>query len=295
MKKKIAILGGGIGAITAAFELTRDPDWRDHYEVTVYQMGWRLGGKCASGRNAAYGERIEEHGLHIWLGFYHNSFRIIQDCYKELARPAGTPLATWEEAFKKHSLVTLMEQREGRWQRWVLDFPPNEGVPGKDGLFLKNPWDYVQILLAWVKEWHNPSGTSPPGEALTSAPHQQLVVSWKEVIHQEIVRGTRILHESVVLVETLLMEQVETGLAWVEPHLHHAYRLARHRHEDPRHEPAVHHSILWMLEKFFHGYLQNLKQQIDQDDDLRHKWILLRLGVVIVMGMLKDGVCQHGF
>jgi uncharacterized protein with NAD-binding domain and iron-sulfur cluster len=47
-KKRIVILGGGPAAMAAAFELTDRPDWQDRYEVTIYQMGWRLGGKCAS-------------------------------------------------------------------------------------------------------------------------------------------------------------------------------------------------------------------------------------------------------
>src|ERR1700681_947062 len=92
-KTKIAILGGGIGAMTAAFALTDQPGWQDRYEITVYQMGWRLGGKCASGRNQEYGERIEEHGLHIWLGFYENSFRMMRKCYQEWGRPPESPLA----------------------------------------------------------------------------------------------------------------------------------------------------------------------------------------------------------
>ena len=61
--KKIAILGGGLGGMTAAYGLTRKPGWQQEYEITVYQMGWRLGGKGASGRNRAAGQRIEEHGL----------------------------------------------------------------------------------------------------------------------------------------------------------------------------------------------------------------------------------------
>ena len=61
-KTKVAVLGGGVSAMTAAFELTDTQELRDKYDVTVYQMGWRLGGKGASGRNAEYGERIEEHG-----------------------------------------------------------------------------------------------------------------------------------------------------------------------------------------------------------------------------------------
>ena len=44
-KKKIAILGGGAAALSAAFGLTEKPGWKDQYEITVYQLGWRLGGK----------------------------------------------------------------------------------------------------------------------------------------------------------------------------------------------------------------------------------------------------------
>src|SRR2546425_4501635 len=47
-REKVAVLGGGPAAITAAFELTAAPELRDRFEVTVYQLGWRLGGKCAS-------------------------------------------------------------------------------------------------------------------------------------------------------------------------------------------------------------------------------------------------------
>jgi len=72
-RTKIAVLGGGAGGIAAAFELTATPELRERFEVTVYQLGWRLGGKGASGRNAAAGNRIEEHGLHIWFGFYDNA------------------------------------------------------------------------------------------------------------------------------------------------------------------------------------------------------------------------------
>src|SRR5690606_146372 len=65
-KIKVAVLGGGVAALTTAFELTSTEELRAKYDVTVYQMGWRLGGKGASGRNRAVANRIEEHGLHIW-------------------------------------------------------------------------------------------------------------------------------------------------------------------------------------------------------------------------------------
>ena len=79
---RVAVVGGGCAALTAAFELTR-PEHGRRFDVTVYQMGWRLGGKGASGRGVA--NRIEEHGLHLWMGFYENAFRIMRDCYAELA------------------------------------------------------------------------------------------------------------------------------------------------------------------------------------------------------------------
>ena len=85
--KKVAIFGGGCAGVAAAFELTR-PERNGEFEVTLYQMGWRLGGKGASGRDAETG-RIEEHGLHLWMGFYENAFRFMRDCYGELDLPEG--------------------------------------------------------------------------------------------------------------------------------------------------------------------------------------------------------------
>src|SRR6185295_10950632 len=81
--KKVAILGGGVGAMTAAFFLTGPKDWQSRFEsVTVYQLGWRLGGKGASGRALDGTGRIEEHGLHVWFGFYYNALPMMQACYE---------------------------------------------------------------------------------------------------------------------------------------------------------------------------------------------------------------------
>ncbi|MCU0687574.1 MAG: NAD(P)-binding protein, partial [Polyangiaceae bacterium] len=92
--RKIAVLGGGAGALAAAFALTDTPELRARHRVTVYQMGWRLGGKGASGRNRRIADRVEEHGLHVWGGFYENAFALLRRCYDELARPSNAPLAT---------------------------------------------------------------------------------------------------------------------------------------------------------------------------------------------------------
>src|SRR5262245_1115655 len=151
--------------MTTAYALTDVPGWQDRYDVTVYQMGWRLGGKGASGRNHALGDRIEEHGLHIWLGFYNNAFRMIRRCYEELGRPAGAPLATWQDAFNPHSSVTFMELVDGRWLPWTVEFPTNDEVPGDGGEFLK-PWDYVRMLLRWMVQRHEQAQVAQAGSAL---------------------------------------------------------------------------------------------------------------------------------
>src|SRR5580692_6172740 len=143
-KERVVILGGGMGALTAAFELTSTLELRERYDVTVYQLGWRLGGKGASGRNAGACQRIEEHGLHILLGFYENAFKVLRACYAELGRPAGAPLATWQDAFKGHDYVVLVEQLvDGSYAPWPMPFPQNDGVPG-DGGELPTVWEFIE-------------------------------------------------------------------------------------------------------------------------------------------------------
>src|SRR5678816_2970879 len=121
---QVAVVGGGCAAMAAAFELSR-PEHRGRYRITVYQQGWRLGGKGASGRGP--GHRIEEHGLHVWMGWYENAFRLLRECYAELGRD-------WQSAFQPASLIAVSDQsHDGRWEPWMRLFPPTDGLPGDPG------------------------------------------------------------------------------------------------------------------------------------------------------------------
>ena len=115
--------------MAAAFELTR-PHLRGQYEITVYQQGWRLGGKGASGRGV-HG-RIEEHGLHVWMGFYENAFRLVRDAYDELGRdPSTCPITSWSDAFSPADEIGVAEPTNGQgWAVWSTIFPPLAGEPG---------------------------------------------------------------------------------------------------------------------------------------------------------------------
>lgn len=125
----MAVIGGGCAAMAAVWELSR-PDNCGRFEITVYQEGWRLGGKGASGRGA-HG-RIEEHGLHIWLGFYDNAFRLMRECYAELeAQGDGACFGAWEDAWIPENDVALFSVAEGGgFQRWDTHLPPRPGLPG---------------------------------------------------------------------------------------------------------------------------------------------------------------------
>jgi uncharacterized protein with NAD-binding domain and iron-sulfur cluster len=152
--QKIAVLGGGAGSLAAAFYLSARPGWRERYEITVYQQGWRLGGKGASGRNALLGQRIEEHGLHIWFGFYANAFAMIRAVYGELDRPPGAPLAAWDQAFRPHDYVVLAEQAGASWRPWNLVLPRRPGEPGA-GSDPVAPWRMALEAIAWLRRWHS--------------------------------------------------------------------------------------------------------------------------------------------
>ena len=150
-KKKqieVAVIGGGCASIAAAFELTR-PEHKNKYHVTIYQMGWRLGGKGSSGRGPA--DRIEEHGLHIWQGFYENAFRLMRECYAELGRdPKTSRFANWNDAFFPDPHVGIVDpSQHGGWLTWTTFFPTGEGLPG-DPLTTHNPFTMMSYLKQTV-------------------------------------------------------------------------------------------------------------------------------------------------
>jgi uncharacterized protein with NAD-binding domain and iron-sulfur cluster len=126
-KPRIAILGGGAGAVTAALELSK-PGWDDHYEsITLYQQGSRLGGKGACGRGPNL--RIEEHGLHLWFGFYENAFRLLDRCHRELDQRADNGQPRWdlvfknvEDSFSPLEQLAVTDYDGCGWSLWAADF-----------------------------------------------------------------------------------------------------------------------------------------------------------------------------
>ena len=123
-----------MGALTTAFELS-EGDWTNRFErITVYQRGWRLGGKGASSRGP-HG-RIEEHGLHVLLGYYDHTFDVMRRCYEALDRERSDPscpIRAWDDAVAPSNVVGVVDQHDGTWEPWVATFSRLTGRPGGDG------------------------------------------------------------------------------------------------------------------------------------------------------------------
>lgn len=149
-RERIAILGGGAAALAAAFDLTSEPDWQDRYEITVYTQGWRLGGKGASSRDVERGGRIVEHGLHVLLGYYNHTFRMMRQVYERLDRPADAPFPTWRSAVAPLNRTAVMEQVDGEWVPWDLVFPRVPGMPGEGDVGLPDAGQCLRRLMGWI-------------------------------------------------------------------------------------------------------------------------------------------------
>ncbi len=147
-KRKIIILGGGIAGLSAAYHLTRTQVLRDQYDLTVYQLGWRLGGKGASGRDVS--GRNLEHGLHVWFGMYENTFRMFRELYDGRASDAQHALQSWRDAVKPQNFTPIgVCDAAGSWCYVPLTWPTNEQVPGEGGL-LPTLSAMIETILGWI-------------------------------------------------------------------------------------------------------------------------------------------------
>ena len=166
-KKRIAILGGGMAGLSAAYQLTKTPELREQNDVTLYQMGWRLGGKAASGRDKI--GRNLEHGLHVWFGCYENTFQMVQEVYA--ARPDTTKWAipTWQDAAKPQVFTPLgTKDSDNTWRYWPLTWATNDGQPG-DGRLLPTLPEMLETLIDWILLYLTHKDEPDEAQALAAA------------------------------------------------------------------------------------------------------------------------------
>ncbi|WP_234683759.1 NAD(P)-binding protein [Bradyrhizobium monzae] len=261
VKKKVAVLGGGIGALSAAFELTELDSSGEMFDITVYTLGWRLGGKGAVGRrDAHWGYRAEEHGLHVWTGFYDNSFFLVDRCYDALQRLGyAVPFGSRDAAFCALDRCTLMEEFGGDWHPWSFDLPPRAGKPGEfDEDEFVTLVDYLQSLI---------------GASVSYIQNADLPAEFHDVHDASAAMSARRLARA--------FEDVQLEADTLP--------------DDPKDISAAQSEILQKRLRTALDALREYQRDIVGRDDLRHAFILIELAFTIALGMLADGVMWYGF
>jgi uncharacterized protein with NAD-binding domain and iron-sulfur cluster len=299
-KQKIAVLGGGMAALTAIYELTNDPGWQDRYDITVYQMGWRLGGKTTTGRGPS--GRIEEHGIHILQGWYDNLFRLIREVFDERRKfklAPDNPFQEWQEAFHRDNstLMTEFSPAENQWVNWPIIFRDNDLTPGEGGpppvsdkinealdmlieLLLGSPFQKRSGCLSWIPGWilKKAFGKEEEGASLFAVPDaartpERTRPDWWATLSAEVdqtwghLKSPRPLH-----------------------FLHHSRMLAGELKSGAARNAEVppHSKIVQLLEEALPWLRNLLEHWAARHTRFRHILISVEFGITVIKGLLDD-------
>lgn len=267
---EVAIVGGGCASMAAAFELTR-PEHRRKYHVTVYQVGWRLGGKGASGRGPA--QRIEEHGLHLWMGYYENAFQMLRECYAELNRdPASQRFADWRDALYPDPFVTLADDApDGSWRMWTACFPTNDELPG-DPRSRREPPGLNQYLLRSCELLRSLLASASPATDFGA--------------HDE--RRSRHEFRSLGQLETSVQRLISYGRLATSAAFVEALRVleAGLRLLPGRGAPL----LLRLVDLIDRSARRMLEDLLETNDELRRLWAVADMWLAILRGVLRFGL-----
>lgn len=284
---RVLVVGGGMGGLTAAFHLTRtEPPWPP--VVTLYQEGWLLGGKCSSGRNPERAMRNEEHGLHMLMGFYENSFALLRAAYVAWDRhPGAEPTATLKEFFEPRNHAVFYERASSQWLPWTFSFPPRgggDGFPGGPSAGHSAHGAICEALERLHDALHGSAlfdaglvGAVVPDalvdaalKAFERAPHALQGTALRAIVEHVVPRS------SFPRIAARLARRVQAGLE-ADPR---AYTST------PEWRSFV-PTMLWLIEHF-QEWLSSLK--LPGDDDLRRVFVLADLAAAVIRGFFADEV-----
>lgn len=270
--ERIVVLGGGIAAMTAVFELTEQPNWQDKYDITVYQMGWRLGGKGASGR----GEdgRIIEHGLHLWFGFYENAFNVMGRAYQafqDMGLYPDSPIRSIDKAFAPQEFFEYDEHIDGAWMPWDMPFKvtPNE-YPG-DGDHMRT---IIQAILKVIEKMQEAVSNYLGGTSVDNVTAEEAVASPDSGLAALISHGEYLLQRAhEIAMQLHLADQADNV-----PHLARTDETTE-----------AHGFLQGLLESFFHWFESEI-EKLPITTELRRLILLIQMGYYNIKGVLEDDV-----
>lgn len=317
---RVAIIGGGCAGLATAWQLSQlnqeravvqqraeagHPDalkrlasWPT-YDISVYEASHRLGGKGASERDA-HG-RILEHGLHVWLGFYENAFRLMREAYAEAQNLGLGPdhadpgrrlaHARFEDAFRPEPHIGVASlRRDGRVDVWSGFLPPMKGAPGTPLDEGTNPytwWGYAARALALVKALMlstvgpassaTPASGARPGSrsALDEAQELDFDHDPLESPGALVGRLTRLLRVGGLTTAAALLQAVTLLENWMRDSNPPALQTAR---------------IFRLVEALATQARRQLRDVVTLDEELRRKTEILDLVMTIMVGLWRDRV-----
>ena len=268
--KKVAVLGGGVGSLSTLASIVAAKDYKqEDWDITVYQEGWRLGGKGASGRNAEVSERIQEHGLHIWLGFYDNAFHLIKLAYESMGED-------YLNFFTPTNRVVFQEHIEGNWVPWPIDFPDNAEQPGTKNDLL-HPISYAEMILEMLLPMI-------VGQPYLDKLDKQIAGATKEIL--EAIDLSDYIEDKI---EDLLTDGVVGFLEFLQSLIKKAMKLPE----------FLMLKLLELIAKTAREVLTAIGEILDvdlnEDTELRRFWIMADMTLTILIGMVEDKVFTKGF
>lgn len=184
VKRRVVVIGAGVAGLTCAHELSRTTAARRAFSVRVFEMGHKVGGRLASAHNPKRWGRNEEHGLHVWFGWYDNTFRLVDEVWRDWKRPADCPWATpWDGLrpiwFSEHALgsgddVTVHRAHHPR-NRDVPGTASKRSLLGRWSSWIDLPRALTRTWSALVKETKHDNPTPRSWLARALWPHPDAV------------------------------------------------------------------------------------------------------------------------
>ena len=283
---RVAIIGGGCAGLAAAWELSKHPG----YEVSVYERSCRLGGKGASARTSD--GRIVEHGLHVWLGFYENAFRMIRECYAEVgARKLGPGLAhgSFEDAFFVEPHIGVTGKNGGEDVVWSGLLPPEKGLPGDPVESETNPFTLANYLRRCVHLLTTLmlSVVATPDEDVPGRSRPESRSALDERVDLDfsldVTRSPELLIQSVAT-------RLRDGTLTLAAGLLQAVTIFENVLQDLNHSPQAVGSVLNLLKALAAQARKQLREVAAIDPRLRWKTEIIDIVMTIAVGLYRDRV-----
>jgi uncharacterized protein with NAD-binding domain and iron-sulfur cluster len=284
-----------MGSLSAVYALTSRPGWQDELDITVYQLGWRLGGKAASGRVQDDGNRSLEHGYHVLLGFYDNAFATMRECYKELGRPADAPLAefcapTAEEerraphryAVRRHYTCQVAVTFNGTTHFIPFDLPPNPLVPG-DGAPVE-PW--TALTLGFDTLFKAATGRLFTIATEAGTPAEPAQPTLRSCMHEEF---ERIAGAAETQIDRWLSEPLPLHTA------HALWQKLRGSRVAGAGARAIERVVVALVKAYMRHLWKTLGPRVRTDWTAYRDWIVQDMMASNLCGILTDEVLTRGF